>query len=324
MTTSAPGREPHVFAGNPLDRADALRRDPAALAQAEADPQGRYLPLWNLNVLLAAGDPPQLGWLSREQALRLDADPPCVFLGYGDGAPHFAIDLSAVHDPAYELAMGRDFRFEDARTAAMTLAGADTGILAQSRSQLHWHQRHRFCSACGAPTRMDRGGHLRRCDGCDAEHFPRTDPVAIMVVTDGDRCLLGQSAGRLARTGMYSALAGFIDQGESIEEAVRREVLEEAGIEVGVVQYHSSQPWPFPSSLMIGCLAEAVTTDIHMDPAEMADVRWFPRAQVQAALHRAQGGAADAATVQGAGDLRLPGPIAIAHHLLDAWLRTST
>ena len=111
---------------------------------------------------------------------------------------------------------------------------------------------------------------------CKADHFPRTDPVAIMVVTDGERCLLGQSRGRLSRTGTYSALAGFMDQGESIEEAVRREVKEEAGIEVGQVRYHSSQPWPFPSSLMIGCHARALTTDIRIDDEEMTDVRWFP------------------------------------------------
>jgi len=323
MVTSSQAESPHVFAGNPLDRADALRRDADALARAAADPEGRYLPLWNLTVLVAAGESPRLGWLSREQALRLDADAPCVFLGLADGRPHFAIDLSAVHDPAHELALGRDYRFDDARSAAMGLSTADTGILAQSRSQLHWHQRHRFCSACGARTEMHRGGHLRRCNGCDAEHFPRTDPVAIMLVTDGDRCLLGQSVGRLARTGMYSALAGFIDQGESIEEAVRREVMEEAGVEVGAVHYHSSQPWPFPSSLMIGCHATALTTEIHIDPAEMADVRWFSREQVQAALVRAEGGTPSAATQQAAGELRLPGPIAIAHHLLIAWARPS-
>ena len=119
---------------------------------------------------------------------------------------------------------------------------------------------------------------MRRCSDCNAEHFPRTDPVAIMLILDGDRCLLGQSAGRLARTGMYSALAGFIDQGESIEEAVRREVMEEAGIRVGPVRYHSSQPWPFPSSLMIGCHGLAESTDINMDTEEMTDVRFFERA----------------------------------------------
>jgi NAD+ diphosphatase len=152
-----------------------------------------------------------------------------------------------------------------------------------------------------------RGGHVRVCGACNSEHFPRTDPVAIMLISDGDRCLLGQARGRLAGSGMYSALAGFIDQGESIEEAVRREVREEAGVTVGAVSYHSSQPWPFPSSLMIGCLGRALTTDITIDPAEMADVAWFGRADVRAAL------------LQEHPTLRVPGPIAIAHHLIKAW-----
>ena len=148
---------------------------------------------------------------------------------------------------------------------------------------------------------------MRKCSACNAEHFPRTDPVAIMVVTDGECALLGQSRGRLARSGRYSALAGFIDQAECIEEAVRREVKEEAGITVGEVRYHSSQPWPFPSSLMIGCHGKALTTDIVKDDEEMTDVRWFTREEVLAAL---------------AGEnpnLRVPDPVAIAHHLIRAW-----
>jgi NAD+ diphosphatase len=188
----------------------------------------------------------------------------------------------------------------------MGLASTDSGILAQARSQLDWHRRHQFCSVCGTRTEQRKGGHVRRCDDCGAEHFPRTDPVAIMLVTDGDRCLLGQSAG-LARTGMFSALAGFIDQGESIEEAVRREVKEEAGIRVGEVRYHSSQPWPFPSSLMIGCHGRAETTDIHMDDEEMHDVQWFHRDAILGAL----GGDTSV--------LKVPGSIAIAHHLIRSW-----
>jgi NAD+ diphosphatase len=193
----------------------------------------------------------------------------------------------------------------------MALATRDSGILAQARSQVDWHRRHRFCSVCGTRTEQKKGGHVRRCEDCGAEHFPRTDPVAIMLVTDGDRCLLGQSAGRLARTGMYSALAGFIDQGESIEEAVRREVMEEAGVQVGPVRYHSSQPWPFPSSLMIGCHGRAESTEINMDTEEMHDVRWFDLETVRAALSGERSGESK--------DLRLPGPIAIAHHLIKAW-----
>lgn len=298
----------HTFAGNPLDRGDALRRDPDWLAAAVRDPESRYLPMWRLNVLLEDGGTDRLGWLSPTQVLELDVQTPPVFLGLAGDRPRFAQDVSEVEQPLRHLDLPSRFRFEDSRAAGMVLPAGDAGILAQCRSQLAWHERHQFCSACGARSTPARGGHVRVCPKCDAQHFPRTDPVAIMVISDGDRCLLGQAAGRLARIGMYSALAGFVDQGESIEEAVRREVREEAGVEVGNVRYHSSQPWPFPSSLMIGCHGEALTTDIRIDPVEMADVRWFSRDDVRLAL---------------AGEhpaLKVPGPIAIAHHLIRAWL----
>jgi NAD+ diphosphatase len=299
----------HRFAGNPLDRADALRRDPEALARAQGDPAAAFLPLWQLNVLLHGGDgTADLGWIPPGEVARLDVDVPPVFLGLQHGAPRFALDVSELGDPAHELALAGAWRFEDARAAAMILDIPQTGILAQARAQVDWHRRHPFCSACGARSVADRGGHVCRCPACRAEHFPRTDPVAIMLISHGDRCLLGQSAGRLAASGMYSALAGFVDQGESIEEAVRREVREEAGVEVGAVRYHSSQPWPFPSSLMIGCLGEARTTGITIDPAEMADVQWFHHDDVRRALEQSHP------------RLRVPGPIAIAHHLIRAWL----
>jgi NAD+ diphosphatase len=314
----------HTFSGNPLDRADALRRDPEALASAAADPQSRYLLMWNLNVLTIA-DPaqPALGWLAQPEAERLAVDLPPVLLGLEDGRAHFALDVSSLGDPMHELNLAPPWQFDDARRAAMGLATRESGILAQARSQLDWHRRHQFCSVCGERTEQHKGGHVRRCPDCSAEHFPRTDPVAIMLITDADRCLLGQSAGRLARTGMYSALAGFIDQGESIEEAVRREVMEEAGIDVGEVRYHSSQPWPFPSSLMIGCHGRARTTDITIDAEEMTDVSWFEFDEVKAAMDRSlspDGGLA--AGHPGATEipLRLPGPMAIAHHLIKAWV----
>ncbi|MFP6836450.1 MAG: NAD(+) diphosphatase [Pseudomonadales bacterium] len=296
----------HTFAGNPLDRGDAQRRDPEWLAAAAAHPDSRYLPFSKLDVLLQ-GDEPSLGWINTSDIAPLNISDPPIFLGIWDDIAHFAIDVSEVGNPNDELSLNSSWRFEDCRSAGMVLSAERTGIVAQSRSQLEWHRRHRFCSVCGTLSVAERGGHVRRCPSCRAEHFPRTDPVAIMLITNGDDCLLGQSAGRLARTGMYSALAGFIDQGESIEEAVRREVLEEAGVSVGEVQYHSSQPWPFPSSLMIGCHGKATSTEIVIDPAEMADVGWFSRAAVRQALDQANP------------ELRVPGPIAIAHHLIRSW-----
>ncbi len=300
----------HRFAGNPLDRADALRRNPEALAAAITHPQGRHLLLNRLHVPVLGDETLSLCWLGAEVTPALKALPPPVLLGLAEGAPHLAWDVSDLEDP--DALLPAAARFEEARAAAMVLDGAATGIVAQARAQVDWHRRHGFCSVCGAATEPARGGYVRVCGSCGAQHFPRTDPVAIMLIIDGSRCLLGQSAGRLARTGMFSALAGFIDQGESIEEAVRREVKEEAGIEVGEVSYHSSQPWPFPSSLMIGCHGRAESLDIHMDEEEMAAVAWFERDEVAAAM------AGEHPT------LKVPGPIAIAHHLLRAWLDGET
>jgi NAD+ diphosphatase len=298
---------PYVFSGNPLDRCDVQRRDQHWLDAQAVNPQSRFLPLWQLNVLLHTASTPCLGWLPPSEISRLGIDVPPVFLGTLQGVAHFAIDVSQLGDPMHELNLDETWRFEEARSAATQITSTESGILAQSRSQVDWHRRHQFCSVCGQRTEAGRGGHVRQCPACKAEHFPRTDPVAIMVVSDGERCLLGQSRGRLSRTGTYSALAGFIDQGESIEEAVRREVKEEAGVEVGQVRYHSSQPWPFPSSLMIGCHARALTTDIRIDDGEMTDVRWFSRDEVRLALRGESP------------HLRVPAPIAIAHHLIKAW-----
>ena len=302
-------RDPHPFAGNPLDRGERERRDEAWIAAAARAAESRFLPFRNLDVLLNEHPQPGLGWLSTRRMRAAAPQAEAMFLGLAGGVAHFAVDLSDCAAAAARIADRRGWRFEDSRTAGGVLTGPETGILAQARSNLDWHRRHRFCSACGQPTVVRRGGQVRRCTACDTQHFPRTDPVVITVVADPatDRCLLGQSRGRLSRMRMYSALAGFVDQGEAIEEAVAREVMEEAGIRVKNVRYHSSQPWPFPCSLMIGCLAEAASTAIRFDDEEMSDVHWFERREVLRAL---------------AGNsevLTLPGPIAIAHHLIKAW-----
>ena len=298
---------PHIFADNPLDRGDRERRDETWLAHKAEDPDTRFLVMPELDVPLTDGEAPAISWMSPRDVtwFGIEGDP--VFLGLQDGVAHFAILVPASSGAAARLRNDPSIRFVDARTAAPIVSGSESGIIAQARAQLDWHNRHGFCSVCGERTAMGRGGHVRRCMGCKAEHFPRTDPVAIMLVHDGDRCLMGQSRGRLSRMRMYSALAGFMDQGESIEEAVAREVREEAGIEVKNVRYHSSQPWPFPSSLMIGCHAEAATTDIHMDDEEMTDVRWFDREEVIDALEGRNS------------SLAVPQPLAIAHHLVKAW-----
>ncbi len=300
-------RKPHVFAGNPLDRGERERRDEAWIEAQALDPQSRFLPFSNLNVLLSADREPTLGWLPPYAIPSGGTVSTPTMLGILDGATHFTIEVNDKAAASIERDTG--MRFEDCRRAGELLAGQEGGIVAQARAQIDWHRRHRYCSVCGQLSEKRRGGQMRRCPACKAQHFPRTDPVIIMVVVDveRDRCLLGQSRGRLSRMRMYSALAGFMDQGEAIEEAVAREVMEEAGIRVKNVRYHSSQPWPFPSSLMIGCIAEAASTDICMDSEEMTDVQWFERSEVLLALE----GKSERLTV--------PAPIAIAHHLIKAW-----
>ena len=303
-------RAPHPFAGNPLDRGERERRDETWIAAAGQAAGSRFLPFSDLEVLIDDADPqPRLGWLDGDRIRSLAPGAEPLFLGLLEGAAHFAVDLSRWPAAVARIAAEPGRRFTDCRTAGGELAGPETGIAAQARSHLDWHRRHGFCSVCGQPTVVRRGGQVRNCPACRAQHFPRTDPVVITVVGDPatDRCLLGQSRGRLSRLRMYSALAGFVDQGEAVEEAVAREVMEEAGIRVTNVRYHSSQPWPFPCSLMIGCLADAATTAIRMDDEEMSAVHWFERREVLLAL----AGKSEA--------LSVPGPIAIAHHLIKAW-----
>ncbi|MEX2080274.1 MAG: NAD(+) diphosphatase [Dehalococcoidia bacterium] len=296
----------HIFAGNPLDRCDQERRDPAWYTERLQRADSRFLPLWRLNVLVTKNSPPVLGWCGPEIMDKLGGCPTPILLGKRDDTAYFAVDVSSIEEPAKAFALGENWGFEEARGIAPLLTGAESGIIAQTRAQIDWHARHRFCGVCGQPTDVGRCGLMRKCNACGAEHFPRTDPVAIMLVSSGDKCLLGQTRARMS-SGFYSCLAGFIDQGESIEEAVRREVREEAGIEVADIRYHSSQPWPFPSSLMIGCHATAASQDIHRDEEEMSDVQWFTRDEVKAALRNENP------------KLKVPASIAIAHHLIRAW-----
>jgi NAD+ diphosphatase len=306
-----PSGVPHIYAGNPLDRGDQVRRDEEWLSQKAKDPDSKFLPMKDLNVLIANAQSPNsiesLGWLGINQLGQLGIDSEPIFLGSSEGAAHFVIDISNNETAGKGLDNNGIWRFEDARRATESLSVTDSGIVAQARAQVSWHNRNGFCAICGNETFVQRGGQVRKCSKCETEHYPRTDPVVITLVSDGERCLLGQSRGRLSRTNTYSALAGFVDQGESVEEAVAREIMEEAGIQVANVRYHSSQPWPFPFSLMIGCHADAATTEISMDDEEMNDVRWFDRGEVLLALEGKNE------------NLTVPAPIAIAHHLIKSW-----
>ncbi len=281
------------FTGNPFDRADHIRTDSSELVAASRDPAARVLGFAELKPALG---PDGLLWLPLEE---VPSDSTFVFLGLEEGAPRFAAAV-----PAGAFLPGKP---TDARAAAMRLPPAQSAIMGQGRSLLAWHEKHGHCAVCGAPTQMSKGGYARSCssDACKAEHFPRTDPVTIMLVIDGERVLLGRQPQFPA--GFYSALAGFLEPGETIEDAVRREVQEEAGLQVGRVRYVASQPWPFPSSLMIGCFAKAASTDIVIDKTELEDARWFSRAEC-------------AAVFEGHGPFAAPPPLAIAHHLLKTWL----
>jgi NAD+ diphosphatase len=271
------------FISNVLSRHSA-ERDHGALERAAADPDAL--------MVLVAGDIPVLraqgegatAFLPTSDLARLAAQEEQVFLGTRHGTA--VLGTLAPADAAEAFKDDPAFRVVDLRSVAVQgLVPADElGALAMAKSLLFWHQRHRFCPNCGAPTALSAAGFRRDCPACKAQHFPRTDPVAIMLVTRGDKCLLGRQARFV--TGSYSALAGFIEPGETIEDAVRREVFEEAGVHVGYVRYLASQPWPFPSSLMIGCHAEGLTDDIVRDEDELEDARWFSRDEVRSMLER--------------------------------------
>jgi NAD+ diphosphatase len=273
-----PATRPNAYTGSPLDRA-ANRRDDAAFVEAAlADPDALFVPVWRAKSLLTgveAGSPQALLLQGRlAQALR-EAAGEWAFLGLLDARPVFALDLSAADDVA-PLLPDAAASFTDIRSVAGLLPPGEAAILAHARGLMHWRTRHRFCGACGGPCRPRSAGTVMVCEACGSQHFPRTDPAVIMLVWKGDRCLLGHNH-RFPLVRMYSTLAGFVEPGESFEEAVAREVFEESGVRVGRVSYHSSQPWPFPASIMIGFHAEALTEAITLDESELKDAQWFTR-----------------------------------------------
>jgi NAD+ diphosphatase len=271
----------NAYAGSPLDRASDRREDAAFVAAALAAPESLFAPVWRAGNLMRGveGGQPEAVFLTgaAAEAVRMGAGP-WVLLGLRQDVAVFAVDLSAAEDPL-PLLPSEAGAFTDLRQVAGLLPADDAAVLAHARGMLHWRARHRFCGVCGAPCEPRSGGNVVACTACETQHFPRTDPAVIMLVTDGARALLGHSA-RFPNPTMYSTLAGFVEPGESLEEAVAREVLEETGIRVGHVAYHSSQPWPFPSSIMLGFYAKAETTDIIIDPKELSDARWFTREQI--------------------------------------------
>jgi len=292
-----------AYSGSLLERAAALRGDEVKLAAFLTHPRaGVYVVGGESIVLKAQGAAPD-PLFSPDEARALGVARETVFLGLLHDAPRFGVGI----DPAAieALKARADLKLIDLRTIAMQ-GEVDTvhvPPLAEAKAILGWHARHRFCPNCSAATVLTQAGWRRDCPVCKAEHFPRTDPVVIMLPIKGDRCLLGRSP-RFPPT-MWSCLAGFCEPGESIEEAVRREVAEEVGVTCARVRYFASQPWPFPSSLMIGCHAEAVSDDVVIDKSEIEDARWFDRAELKSMLLR-----------QHPQELSTPPPIAIAHHII--------
>lgn len=309
-----------TFGGSGLDRAAQLRGDAAEIGRCAADPTARGLGIWRGKPLICGTDDLVLAWLPLDQGIfDLAAEAP-VFLGLGDRGPLFAYDVStwqpaelpetlgAFFDPSEQRHpdLPTDHRFGELRGVMAGLSPRDAELAATARAILGWHDNHGFCAKCGAKTEVAMAGWQRDCAACGAHHFPRTDPVVIMLITRGNSVLLGRSPGW--PEGMYSLLAGFVEPGETIEAAVRREVLEESGIQVGRIDYLASQPWPFPSSLMIGCRGTALTHEITIDPDEIEEAIWLTREQLMdvfAGLHDR---------------IRPARKGAIAHFLLHNWL----
>jgi len=287
----------NVFAGAFVDRNGERRKDPDWLAEALSGNETRFVPVWG-DRCLVGGDPPGAVLLEREQVDSHIRDDNVIFLGLFRDQPAFAVAISRELDaPFAELGEFKDLRF-----LGTMLPPDEANIAAHARAIVLWHRVTLYCGKCGSASQPEAGGNTRRCcnPDCDTEIFPRTDPAIIVLVADGDRCLLGRQADW--PEGRFSTIAGFVEPGESLEDAVRREVYEETNIRVGAVRYHSSQPWPFPSALMLGFIAEAMSEDIILNDGELEDARWFTRDELKS------------------GEVGLPFRISIARRLVDYFI----
>jgi NAD+ diphosphatase len=296
-----------AFVTHVLDRAAHLRGNDEKLLALESHRDARAYVIYR-DSLVAKQEPGGPRVLLRiDEALKFGANPGTIFLGLRDGAPIFGMGIAAA--AVEKLLAGQEAVVTELRGMAMqgVVPPEQLSAIAMAKSMVTWHQRHGFCANCGTRSGMKEGGWKRECPNCKAEHFPRTDPVVIMLVTLGDKCLLGRQKQFLP--GMYSCLAGFVEAAETIEDAVRREIFEESGIRCTDVNYYMTQPWPYPSSLMIGCTARATSEDIVVDRTELEDARWFDRAEATLMIKR-----------QHPDGLAGPHPFAIAHHLLGRWV----
>ena len=287
----------NVFAGAFVDRSGDRRKDPDWLAKAVVSEEARFVPVWG-DRCLVGGDPVHAVRLTRSQIGAYVDEDNLVFLGLFRNQPMFALAIEReAEQPFQDLGS-----FESLRFLGTRLPLDEANLVAHARALVIWHASQSFCGICGSPALPDAGGNTRRCANpdCGTEIFPRTDPAVIVLVHDGERCLLGRQASW--PEDRYSTVAGFVEPGESLEDAVRREVYEETNIRVGAVQYHSSQPWPFPSALMLGFIAEATTNTIILNDGELEDAQWFTREQLRSEFPK------------------LPFRISIARRLVDHWI----
>jgi NAD+ diphosphatase len=314
-----------TFGGSGLDRAAHIRGDADQLAQMRAHPQASCLLMWRGKPLVQGEGLDRLGLIP--MAHDLVANGPggiveeSIFLGLSDGSPVFALDISNWSPEGQDMSqlgafvdrteqqhpeLPQGHVFAELRRVMTRLSARDAELSAAAKAVIGWHETHRFCARCGAASEISQAGWQRSCPSCGGQHFPRTDPVVIMLITNGDSVLIGRSPGW--PEGMYSLLAGFVEPGETLEAAVRREVMEEAGVPVGAVSYLSSQPWPFPASLMFGCAGEALSREITIDPVEIEDAMWVSKPEMMQAF-------------AGEHPKLLPARKgAIAHFLLQNWL----
>ena len=284
-------RPSNFLAGTPLNRLGHRRADAEWVASAGGE--ALYLPVWrhrNLVRETAALEPALLSWSEIEgRVVHEDT----ILLGHWGETLCFAVGIAKDTEPAIPGT------FEEIRGIGHRLAADEAALLAYARAMVIWHERHRFCGRCGAPTTSADAGHARDCSGCGTRHFPRVDPAIIVLVADDERCLLGRQPSW--PPGRYSTIAGFVEPGESLEDAVAREVAEETGIVVSEVDYHSSQPWPFPSSLMLGFTARPASTEIVLRDGELEDAVWVTRDEIVA------------------GRIIVPPPVSIAYRLVEEW-----
>ncbi|MCL5406713.1 MAG: NAD(+) diphosphatase [Deltaproteobacteria bacterium] len=301
MTENSEKSLNNTFVAKGLEREHNRRKDPDWLARKLNDPETFFMPIGQSKVLVVDGEAPAPVLLNPKEFARYKQTDSAIFLGERKGRAYFAVALDKNEFGAFEGAG----QFRDLRAVAPLLSRDDGAILAYAQALTYWHSRNRFCGACGAKNEIREGGHSLACANprCGAAHFPRTDPAIIVLIRCGEKCLLARQ--QTWAQGIYSVLAGFVEPGESIEAAVAREIFEEAGVRVGNIRYHSSQPWPFPCSLMLGFTADAEDDRITLGDSELEDARWFGRRELQEAVEKRA--------------VKLPTPVSISYRLIEDW-----